>query len=225
CAPSARPARRAGGVPEHPRRLLPSRLRRGVRLGHRAAVPPDHQVIRCPHRHSRNRHRPVPAVVRPGRRAASSRLTKENPVLWYIARRLLQMIPVFLGATLIVYLMAFYTSGDPILALAGDKPISPAVEQQLREQYNLDEHVVVQWLLYLKSVLTFDLGVGFNGRPIMDQIAAAFPTTAKLAIIAVVVESLFGVIAGVISGLRKGKLIDTTLLMLSLLLIATPTFV
>ena len=59
----------------------------------------------------------------------------------------------------------------------------------------------------------------------MDQIAAAFPTTFRLAIIAVVVETIFGVAAGVISGLRKGKLIDTTLLMLSLLLIATPTFV
>ena len=45
-------------------------------------------------------------------------------MLWYIGRRLLQMIPVFLGATLIVYLLAFYTSGDPILTLAGDKPIS-----------------------------------------------------------------------------------------------------
>ena len=90
-------------------------------------------------------------------------------MLWYIGRRLLQMIPVFLGATLIVYLMAFYTSGDPILALAGDKPISPAVEQQLREQYNLDQPVLVQWLLYLKSVLTFDLGVGFNGRPIWTR--------------------------------------------------------
>ncbi|MGN7212453.1 MULTISPECIES: ABC transporter permease [Brachybacterium] len=146
-------------------------------------------------------------------------------MLWYIGRRLLQMIPVFLGATLIVYLLAFYTSGDPILTLAGDKPISPAVEQRLREQYNLDQHVLVQWLLYLKSVLTFDLGVGFNGRPLWDQIAAAFPTTFRLAIIAVVVETIFGVAAGVISGLRKGKLIDTTLLMLSLLLIATPTFV
>src|SRR5690606_37521700 len=92
-------------------------------------------------------------------------------------------------------------------------------------QYNLDQHVLVQWLLYLKSVLTFDLGVGFNGRPLWDQIAAAFPTTFRLAIIAVVVETIFGVAAGVISGLRKGKLVDTTLLMLSLLLIATPTFV
>ncbi|MBB5831975.1 ABC transporter permease [Brachybacterium aquaticum] len=146
-------------------------------------------------------------------------------MLWYIGRRLLQMIPVFLGATLIVYLLAFAASGDPILTLAGDKPISPAVEQQLREQYNLDKPVLVQWLIFLGNVLTFDLGVGFNGRPLIDQIAAAFPTTIKLALIAVAVETVFGIVAGVISGLRKGTWIDTTLLLLSLTLIAVPTFV
>ena len=146
-------------------------------------------------------------------------------MIWYIARRLLQMIPVFLGATLIIYLLTFYTTGDPILTLAGDKPISPAVEQRLREQYNLDKPVLVQWLIYLGNVVTLDLGVGFNGRSISEQIAQAFPTTFKLALIAVAVETTFGIIAGVIAGLRKGTFIDTTLLMLSLLLIATPTFV
>lgn len=146
-------------------------------------------------------------------------------MIWYIVRRLLQMIPVFLGATLIVYFLAFAASGDPILTLAGDKPISPAVEQRLREQYNLDKPVFVQWLIYLGNVLTLDFGVGFNGRSIGEQIAAAFPATIRLAIIAVVIETALGVVAGVIAGLRKGTLIDTTLLMVSLLVIAVPTFV
>lgn len=146
-------------------------------------------------------------------------------MLWYIARRLLQMVPVFLGATLIVYLMAFASSGDPIAAIAGDKPISPAVADQLRAQYNLDKPVIVQWLIYLGNLVQGDFGVGFNGRPIMDQIVQAFPVTARLAVIAVIVETLFGVAAGLIAGLRKGTIIDTTLLMLSLLVIAVPTFV
>ncbi|EWS80713.1 ABC transporter permease [Brachybacterium phenoliresistens] len=146
-------------------------------------------------------------------------------MIWYIGRRLLQMIPVFLGATLIVYLMAFASSGDPIAAIAGDKPISPAVQQALREQYNLDKPVLVQWLIYLGNVVQGDFGVGFNGRPIMDQIVAAFPVTIRLALIAVVIETIFGVIAGVIAGLKKGTIFDTTLLMLSLVVIAVPTFV
>lgn len=146
-------------------------------------------------------------------------------MIWYIGRRLLQMIPVFLGATLIVYLMAFASSGDPIAAIAGDKPISPAVQQALREQYNLDKPVLVQWLIYLGNVVQGDFGVGFNDRSIMDQIVAAFPVTVRLALIAVVIESIFGVIAGVIAGLKKGTIFDTTLLMVSLIVIAVPTFV
>ena len=146
-------------------------------------------------------------------------------MIWYIVRRLLQMIPVFLGATLIVYLLAFAASGDPILTLAGDTPLSPAVEPPPRAQFHLGKPVIIQWLIYLGNVLRLDFGVGFNGRPIAEQIAAAFPVTIKLAIIAVIVETVFGVVAGVISGLRKGTFIDTTLLMLSLLVIAVPTFV
>lgn len=162
---------------------------------------------------------------RPSSDAPCSLKPKVTDVIWYIGRRLLQMIPVFLGATLIVYLMAFVSSGDPIAAIAGDKPISPAVADKLRAQYNLDKPVVIQWLIYLGNLFQGDFGIGFNGRPIIDQIKAAFPVTFRLAIIAIVIETVFGVVAGVISGLRKGTLIDTTLLMVSLLVIAVPTFV
>lgn len=146
-------------------------------------------------------------------------------MLWYIGRRLLQMIPVFLGATLLIYLMAFYVGGDPIQAIMGDKPLSQAVQAKLRAQYNLDKPVLVQWLIYVGNVLRGDFGVGFNGRPNIDRIAAAFPVTFRLALIAVVFETVFGIVAGVVSGLRKGTWIDTTLLMISLLVIAVPTFV
>ena len=49
---------------------------------------------------------------------------------WYIGKRLLQMIPVFFGATFLIYAMVFLTPGDPIQALAGDKPLTPAVEAE-----------------------------------------------------------------------------------------------
>ena len=84
-------------------------------------------------------------------------------MIWYLGRRLLQMIPVVLGATLIVYLMAFASSGDPIAAIAGDKPISPAVADKLRAQYNLDKPVIFPWLIYLRNLFQGDFGGGFNG--------------------------------------------------------------
>ncbi|WP_058235413.1 ABC transporter permease [Devriesea agamarum] len=146
-------------------------------------------------------------------------------MVWYIIRRILQMIPVFLGATFIIYVMVFAVQGDPVAALGGDKSLSPAIQAQIRQQYNLDKPFLVQWLLYIGNVLQGDFGMTFSGRPIIDDIARAFPTTVRLAIIAVVIETIFGVTAGVIAGLRKGTWIDTTLLMVSLLVIAVPTFV
>ncbi|MGN2634684.1 ABC transporter permease [Nocardia takedensis] len=144
---------------------------------------------------------------------------------WYVLRRLLQMIPVFLGATLLIYALVFLVPGDPIAALAGDKPMTPAVEAQLRARYHLDEPFFVQYLLYLKGILTFDFGTAFSGRPVSEELARAFPVTIKLSLLAVLIEGVFGVFFGLVAGLRKGRLFDSTLLVVSLVIIAVPVFV
>ncbi|GAB3753893.1 ABC transporter permease [Zhihengliuella somnathii] len=146
-------------------------------------------------------------------------------MLTYMLRRLLQMIPVFLGATLLVYFLVFSMSGDPIAALSGGKPMSPAVEAQLRAQYNLDQPFWVQYGLFLKSLVTLDMGVTFSGREVSDVIAQAFPVTARLAVLALAIEAVFGVVFGVIAGLKKGGFFDSTVLVFSLIVIAVPTFV
>ncbi|MDI9932891.1 ABC transporter permease [Rhodococcus sp. 1R11] len=146
-------------------------------------------------------------------------------MLWYIGRRLLQMIPVFIGATFLIYAMVFLLPGDPIAALAGDKAISPAVADQLRARYHLDQPFIVQYLLYLKGIFTFDFGMSFSGRPVSEVLVQAFPITAKLASMALVIEAVFGIGFGLIAGLRKGKLFDSTVLVVSLVIIAVPIFV
>jgi oligopeptide transport system permease protein len=144
---------------------------------------------------------------------------------WYVIRRVLQMIPVFFGATFLVYFMVFSMPGDPIAALGGDKPLAPAVQDRLRAEYNLDKPFLMQYVLYLQGIFQGDFGTTFSGRPIMDDIRSALPITARLAVIAIIFESVFGIVAGVVAGLRKGTWIDTTLLFVSLLVIAVPTFV
>ncbi|GGN83284.1 peptide ABC transporter [Nocardia rhizosphaerihabitans] len=144
---------------------------------------------------------------------------------WYILRRLLQMIPVFLGATLLIYAMVFLIPGDPIQALAGEKPLTPAAEAALRARYHLDQPFIMQYLHYLKGILTLDFGTSFSGRPVRDELARAFPITIKLAFLAVLIEGFFGIVLGLIAGLRKGKLFDSTMLIASLVIIALPVFV
>ena len=143
----------------------------------------------------------------------------------YILKRFLQMIPVFLGATLLVYFLVFSLPGDPIVALFGDKPVNVAVAAKLREQYHLDQPFWMQYLLYLKSIFTFDLGQDFSGRPIATVLGEVFPVTARLAIMALIFEGVFGIVFGLIAGLRKGKFFDATVLIASLIVIAIPIFV
>lgn len=144
---------------------------------------------------------------------------------WYLVRRILQMIPVFLGATLLIYFLVFSLPGDATAAICGEKGCTPATEAALREQYNLDQPFWVQYFLYLKGLLTFDLGTNFAGRPIAEIIANVFPTTARLAVMALVFEAVFGIVVGLFAGLKKGKLFDSTMLVVSLIVIAVPIFV
>lgn len=146
-------------------------------------------------------------------------------MVMFTLRRFLQLIPVFFGATLLVYFLVFATPGDPIAALSGGKPMAPAVEAALRAQYNLDQPFWVQYGLYLKNLVTLNLGQTFSGQAVADVIARAYPVTARLAIMALAFEAFFGVLFGVIAGLRKGKLFDSTVLIASLVVIAVPTFV
>ena len=146
-------------------------------------------------------------------------------MLRYIGRRLLQTIPVFFGATFLIFAMVYLMPGDPVAALGGDRGLSEAAAAQIRAQYNLDKPFWMQYLLYLKGVFTLDFGTAFNGQKVTSIMANAFPTTAKLAIYALAIETILGITLGVVAGMRRGKWFDSTILVVSLLLISVPTFV
>lgn len=146
-------------------------------------------------------------------------------MLRYIGRRLLQVIPVLIGATLLIYALVFLMPGDPIKALGGDRGLSEAAEAALRAKYNLDQPFLIQYLLYLKGILTFDFGLTFSGREVTEVMASAFPVTIKLALMALAFEAIFGIFFGTIAGLRRGGIFDGTVLVVSLFVIAVPTFV
>ena len=146
-------------------------------------------------------------------------------MLRYIGRRLLQTIPVFFGATFLIFAMVYLMPGDPVAALGGDRGLSEAAAAQIRAQYNLDKPFWMQYLLYLKGVFTLDFGTAFNGQKVTSIMATAFPTTAKLALYALAIETILGIGLGVVAGMRRGKWFDSTILVVSLLLISVPTFV
>ena len=146
-------------------------------------------------------------------------------MLRYIGRRLLQTIPVFFGATFLIFAMVHLMPGDPVAALGGDKGLTEAAAARIREEYNLDKPFWLQYLLYLKGIFTLDFGKTFSGRPVTEVLATAFPITIRLAIYALLIEAILGILFGVIAGVRRGGFFDSTVLVLSLVVISVPTFV
>lgn len=146
-------------------------------------------------------------------------------MLRYILLRILQVVPVLLGTTFLIYFMVFAMPGDPIMGMFGDRTPPPSLVAKLQEQYNLDKPFIVQYLLYLKGVLVGDFGISFSGEPVRDILARTFPVTIKLAAIAIVIELTLAVGIGLYSGLRKGKFFDNINLIIGLIFMSVPIFV
>lgn len=143
----------------------------------------------------------------------------------YIVRRVLQAIPVLLGTTFLIYFMVFAMPGDPIIALFGEKTPPPAVVEQLRERYHLDQPFIVQYLLFLGGIFRGDLGVTFTGQPVSEILAQTFPVTLRLALLSTIFLMVGGILVGLVSGLRKGGIFDASALVVSLIFISLPIFV
>ncbi|MGN6274054.1 MAG: ABC transporter permease [Protaetiibacter sp.] len=146
-------------------------------------------------------------------------------MIWYIVRRLLQGIPVFFGSTFIIFSMVFLTPGNPVLRMFGDRTPAPEQIAALEAKFHLDQPFLTRYFLYLGDILQGNLGTTYAGQSVNEILARTFPTTLRLALLAVIIQLGIGVLAGLISGLRKGGLFDNAALIVTLLVISMPVFV
>ncbi len=143
----------------------------------------------------------------------------------YIIRRLIQAIPVLLGATLLIYAVVFALPGDPIEALAGDRRMDPAIVAVLRERYHLNDPFLVQYGRYLAGLFHGDFGVTYAGGPVADIMAGKFQVTLNLAMTALCMEAVVGIGLGLYAALRHGRAQDSLILASTLVLVSVPTLV
>ena len=143
----------------------------------------------------------------------------------YVLRRLLQLIPVFLGTTFLIYVLVWTIPGDPFAGQCGDRGCPDAYITEMREKFNLDEPLLVQYGSYLLRLLQGDFGETFSGIEVSELIANAYPVTLKLALVALLIEMVIGGIAGVLTGLRSRGFLDNLVLVSTLFLISIPVFV
>ena len=142
----------------------------------------------------------------------------------YVIRRLLQMIPVIIGVTFIIY-VSVYALGDPTVGRCGERACPPGYLAKFRADYNLDKPLIVQYLLYMGNLVQGDLGTNFYGNRVIDELASRWPTTFRLGMMALVIETVIGISAGVLAGIRRGKFIDNLVTVSTLFLISIPIFV
>ena len=143
----------------------------------------------------------------------------------YVLRRLLQAIPVFIGTTFLIYFMVWGLPGNPFAGRCGNRPCPDAYVQRMTEQYHLDENIFSQYFWYMSHLVRGDFGETFNGNSVNALLAQAFPITLRLALVAIAIEAVIGILAGLLTGLRKGRFVDNLVLVSTLFLIAIPTFV
>lgn len=143
----------------------------------------------------------------------------------YVVRRLLQVIPVFLGTTFLIYTLVWVMPGNPLLTLGGNRALPDSVLAELRDRYNLGDPLLVQYGKYLWGLLHGDFGSSFTGREVAEIMANRWPVTVKLAATAWVFEMVFGLALGILAALKRGKFADTAVLAGTTLIIAVPVFV
>ncbi|HVY43274.1 MAG: ABC transporter permease [Bacteroidota bacterium] len=145
-------------------------------------------------------------------------------MLLFLGRRLVQLVPTLFFVSVIIFSLQQLLPGDPALVMAGEER-DPAVLEQIRKQYRLDQPVPIQYVYWVKGVLSGDLGESMRLKePVLRLILQKFPVTLQLALMAIVVSLTVGVTAGVISAIKKNTKIDYGVNLVALWGISTPNF-
>ncbi len=148
-----------------------------------------------------------------------------SKTLFYILKRIaLAVLTVWIVITITFFVM-HAVPGGPFL---GEKAVSPAAKAALEKKYGLDKPLLEQYGTYLKDIVTkFDFGPSLKqrGRDVIDIIADGMKVSAKLGVIAAVIALVVGVVAGSIAALRRNKLIDRIIMVLSTAFVSMPSFI
>lgn len=143
---------------------------------------------------------------------------------WYIIKRLLQIIPVVLGVTLIAFALIHLAPGDPVRTMLGQHATQQEIDE-IRDKYGLNRPLYEQYFIWLGDVLKGDLGRSIlTHEQVTTEIGSRFPNTIELAIAAMIFAILIGVVAGVISATKQYSVADYSVMGLALFGISMPVF-
>ena len=143
----------------------------------------------------------------------------------FIGKRLLMMLPVLIGVSLAIFSLMYFAPGNPADIILGDLA-TQADKEMFRKEHGLDDPFVVQYLQYLKGIVTQgDLGTSYvTKQPVTIEILQRFPTTCKLAGLSIVIAVIIGVSAGIVSATRQYSMVDNICRIVSMAGVSMPNF-
>ncbi len=148
-------------------------------------------------------------------------------MLTYILKRIGQMIPVFIGVTIIMFLVRSpaIVPGDPVRMITGERAVNEQVRQAVIEKFGLDQPIHVQYGKYVGGLLQGDLGDSYQlRRPVTHILFEKFPNTFKLAGCALLIEAVLGIAAGILSAVKRYSFWDIMVTLSTSVLVALPVF-
>lgn len=142
----------------------------------------------------------------------------------YVLRRILMLIPVMLGVSILVFLIIHLSPGDPARLILGERAPIEQLEA-LREQLGLNEPLPVQYVKWMSRILQFDLGRSIrSNRPVLEEILSRLGATAELAFTSIAIAIIIGVPVGVLSAIRRNSIFDDVAMVGALGGVAMPVF-
>lgn len=145
-------------------------------------------------------------------------------MFYYIIKRILQIIPVVIGITILLFVLMYIIPEDPAKLIL-EKGASPQALQNLREKMGIDKPIYVQYWRYIRQLAKGDLGTSYRyGRSVNSILAEHYPNSIRLAVAAIIIETIIGIIAGVISAVRKYSFLDALVTISTTILVCIPVY-
>lgn len=142
----------------------------------------------------------------------------------FIIKRLLQLIPVIIGVTFIVFFIMNLAPGDPAAIILGDQATAEALAMK-REELGLNDPLLVRYFNYMKNLLRGDMGTSYkNNIPVWNQVIDRLPNTAILAVAGIFIALLFGIPIGILSAKKQYSLLDNISMVGALIGVSMPNF-
>jgi peptide/nickel transport system permease protein len=143
---------------------------------------------------------------------------------WYIVKRILMLIPVLLGASILAFALIHLAPGDPARTIVGEHASEQTIAK-IREKYGLDKPIVVQYWVWLRQVLQGDFGKSIvSNERVTKEIMDRFPNTVELTLLAMLIAMFVGILAGIVSASRQYSWLDYTTMGFALFGVSMPVF-